>query len=113
MTVSVRFGGRDPWLGQLRLDSKDDPASNGYVYLAYASDGADQERELTKLRFWWVKCGPSQGDNYPGIDKDCHPASLDAIIAAARSSSATDVQTMRWVREPAPVDRPATPKVGK
>ncbi len=113
LSLSVRFGARDPSLAEIRLDSQNDPTINGYAYLAYAPDSADQPRELTKLRFWWVKCGPSQGAKYPGIDEKCRPASLAAILVAARNSSNDDVQAMRWVRQPGPGDRPTGTKLSR
>ena len=110
LSLSIRFGARGPALAEIRIDDPADPKTNGYAYVAFAPDGADQASELTKLRFWWVKCGPSQGGKYPGIDEKCRPASLAAILGAARNSSNDDVQTMRWVRQPGLGDLPTTTK---
>ena len=110
MTLPIRFGQRDPSLAELRLDGLKDTSIQGYAYVAYAADGAGQGRELTKVRFWWVKCGPSQNVKYAGIDDQCRPASLAAIVNAARKGSDASVQTMRWVRPPGPGDRPTSAK---
>ena len=113
LSLSIRFGARDPALAEIRIDDPADPAANGYAYIAFAPDGDGQGRELTKLRFWWVKCGPSQGEKYPGIDEKCRPASLAAILGAARGSSNDDVETMRWVRQPEPGDLPTGTKTSR
>ena len=113
LSLSIRFGARDPALAEIRIDDPADPAANGYAYVAFAPDGADQASELTKLRFWWVKCGPSQGVNYPGIDEKCRPASLAAILDAARESSNDGVETMRWVRQSGPGDLPTGTKTSR
>ena len=113
LSLSIRFGARDPALAEIRIDDPADPAANGYAYIAFAPDGDGQGRELTKLRFWWVKCGPSQGEKYPGIDEKCRPASLAAILGATRNSSNDDVETMRWVRQPGPGDLPTGTKTSR
>ena len=76
-----------------------------YAYLVIESSDPDPAGTITDLRLWSVACGvqddpqsiQSNIQHFPGMDEDCHPASVDALRAAARAGpQGTDKKKMRW-----------------
>ena len=102
--VAILIADGSPPIAQIEVREKE----SDIVYVFYAIEPAahDSRRRITALSVWGVRCGTektpgsSQVDPYPGFDKECHPASKDAVRAAAAASraAATDIGRMKWVR---------------
>ncbi|HEX6741892.1 MAG TPA: hypothetical protein VF079_08895 [Sphingomicrobium sp.] len=101
-------GGRPP-IVQIEMIDKE-----RRVYFFYAVEplASAPSSPATALNLWAVACGTAkvpgstgQIDPYPGLDKDCRPASKEALRAAAAASRAAQdraaekqIMRMHWVR---------------
>jgi len=88
---------------------KADENKPAYFFLALRAEDVAQPNEIAAVTLRWVACGTqSQGDakkgtagelvHFPGLDKDCHPLTVDALRAAALATPTKDEMHWAWVR---------------
>ena len=79
----------------------------GYAYLVLEPASSDSTGYVVDLRAWFIACGTwdegsaregtaSQIKHFPGMDEDCHPASVDVLRAAARAGPQGQDKKARW-----------------
>ncbi len=88
----------------MKDEGKKEPESYAYIVLEPTENN---QGRVTTMNLWFVACGTEKVpgstreiDPYPGIDKDCHPLSIDALRMAATLSrpSAEKLSRIRWIR---------------
>jgi len=104
--VELLIADGTPPILEFPLKDEGKKVAEGYAYIAIEPTANDAGR-VTTMNFWIVGCGTekvpgstSEIDPYPGIDKDCHPLSIDALRAAATLSrpSPEKLGRIRWIR---------------
>ena len=86
-----------------------DNKKTSYSYLALEPMNSDSSGYVIGLRTWFVACGferkgsiddrPAYVKHFEGMDKDCHPTSVEAIRAAARvGPQGAKKLRWRWIR---------------
>lgn len=100
-----------PPIAQLPLEDGD--ARKSYTYAVIEPTSRNSSDALKEIRVWPVACGIEQRRagraagqpvmvitrRFPGIDKNCHPTSVNALVAAARATHPKVRLLFRWVRE--------------
>lgn len=111
LPVDIIIADGQPPLLEFPLKEEDETTAKGYAYIALEAVRFDPVGAATELRLWPVACGVeehSEGvqDNirhFPGMDKDCHPASVAVLRTAAAAGPQGQGDNrkkggLRWVR---------------
>jgi len=85
----------------------EDKGDKGYAYMVIEPTSPDSTGHVVDLLAWFVACGTEvEGSaregtasgikHFPGMDENCHPASVDAIRAAALAGPQGQGEKTRW-----------------
>jgi hypothetical protein len=88
----------------LEFPMGDDDKKKGYAFAVLEPARSDTTGHAVEVRLWFVACGIDEGSNgaepkirhFPGMDDDCHPASVAAIRTAAAAGPQGSNKKLRW-----------------
>jgi len=111
LPVEVVIADGKPQILEFPLKELEEKEAKAYAYLALEPAKLDSTGAAIDLRVWIVACGSwtegstrdgtaSSFEHFPGMDQDCHAASVESLRAAAAAGpQGTDRKgRLRWIR---------------